>query len=74
MLNSEQLNKFNINLDTGVNQVDKLTLGEKWEGMSLMPANDPLAPNDYFLFIANDNDFVPGLLQHGRHHRADIAA
>src|SRR5258708_32940143 len=63
MLHSHQLAKFNINLDTtgqpgGTAQVTKETLGEKWEGMSLVPANDPSAPNDYFLFIANDNDFL----------------
>lgn len=59
MLNAAQLSKFNINLDQGgTNQVTKLTLGEKWEGMSLVSANDPAAPNDYFLFIANDNDFL----------------
>jgi hypothetical protein len=33
-------------------------LSEKWEGLVLLPALDPLAPNDYFLFIANDNDFA----------------
>jgi uncharacterized protein (TIGR03382 family) len=58
MLNSDQLNRFNIDLDTGVGQVSKLTLGEKWEGMSLVPCNDPLNPFDYFLFVANDNDFL----------------
>lgn len=59
MLNSTQLGKFNISLDLGgTNQVSQLTLGEKWEGMSLVPANDPAAPNDYFLFVANDNDFL----------------
>jgi hypothetical protein len=59
MLNSDQLGKFNIDLDLGGGtQVTKRTLGEKWEGMSLVPANDPAAPNDYFLFIANDNDFL----------------
>jgi hypothetical protein len=57
MLNSTQLNKFNIELDNG-GQVSKLTLGEKWEGMSLVSANDPANPFDYFLFIANDNDFL----------------
>ncbi|MDB6174369.1 MAG: autotransporter outer rane beta-barrel protein [Chthoniobacteraceae bacterium] len=61
ILNSAQLSKFNIDLDPGgTNQITKLTLGEKWEGMSLVSANDPLAPNDYFLFIANDNDFLTG--------------
>jgi hypothetical protein len=59
MLNSTQLDKFNISLDQGgASQVSQLTLGEKWEGMSLVSANDPAAPNDYFLFIANDNDFL----------------
>jgi len=33
-------------------------LSEKWEGLALLPALDPLAPNDWFLFIANDNDFA----------------
>jgi len=32
-------------------------LSEKWEGLALLPALDPAAPNDWFLFIANDNDF-----------------
>jgi hypothetical protein len=58
MLNTTQLAKFNIALDTGGGQVSKLTLGEKWEGMALVPANDPTHPNDYFLFIGNDNDFL----------------
>ncbi len=34
------------------------TLSEKWEGLALMPALDPDRPNDYFLFVANDNDFL----------------
>lgn len=58
MLNSAQLSRFNINLDTGIDPVTKLTLGEKWEGMSLVSANDPANPFDYFLFVANDNDFL----------------
>jgi hypothetical protein len=59
MLNTTQLAKFNLAVDAGgANQVSKLTLGEKWEGMSLVPAQDPAAPNDYFLFLANDNDFL----------------
>lgn len=58
MLNTNQLAKFNIQYDTGTGQVSKLTMGEKWEGMSLVPANDPAAPNDYFLFVGNDNDFL----------------
>jgi hypothetical protein len=26
--------------------------------MTLVPAHDPAAPNDYFLFVGNDNDFI----------------
>ena len=33
-------------------------LSEKWEGLVLLPALDPARPNDYFLFVANDNDFA----------------
>lgn len=32
-------------------------LSEKWEALALVPALDPAAPDDYFLFIGNDNDF-----------------
>jgi hypothetical protein len=37
---------------------DKNNLSEKWEAMSVAPALDPAAPNDVFLFVANDNDFL----------------
>ena len=33
-------------------------LSEKWEGLALLPALDPPHPDDYFLFVANDNDFA----------------
>lgn len=33
-------------------------LSEKWEGLALLSALDPDRPNDYFLFVANDNDFA----------------
>src|SRR5262249_8137463 len=58
MLNSTQLSKFNINLDSGTGQVSQVRLGEKWEGAALVPALDPAAPHDYFLFVGNDNDFL----------------
>jgi hypothetical protein len=57
MLNRADLDKFNVRIDN-FSTPDMLTLSEKWEGMSLVSALDPLAPNDYFLFIANDNDFI----------------
>ena len=37
---------------------DRNNLGEKWEGMTLVPALDPANPRDFFLFVSNDNDFI----------------
>lgn len=36
---------------------DTNNLSEKWEALALVPALDPAAPNDFFLFVGNDNDF-----------------
>jgi hypothetical protein len=55
MLNTKELARFNFDLDTST--PDSLLLSEKWEGLALVPALDPERPNDYFLFVANDNDF-----------------
>jgi hypothetical protein len=41
---------------------DRDDLYEKWESMSLVPAGDARAPDDYFLLIGSDNDFIT---QHG---------
>lgn len=37
---------------------DRNNLSEKWEAMSLVSVLDPKQPDDYFLFVANDNDFL----------------
>ncbi|MDQ0457315.1 esterase-like activity of phytase family protein [Rhizobium paknamense] len=37
---------------------DRNNLSEKWEAMSIAPALDTSAPDDFFLFVANDNDFL----------------
>ena len=37
---------------------DRNNLGEKWEALALMSALDPQNPDDYFLFVGNDNDFL----------------
>ncbi len=37
---------------------DNNNLSEKWEAMALVPALDPAAPDDFFLFVGNDNDFI----------------
>ncbi|MES2605771.1 MAG: esterase-like activity of phytase family protein [Pseudomonadota bacterium] len=56
ILNTTQLNKFGIN--TNNTAPNRLTLTEKWEGMALVPALDEAAPQDYFLLVGNDNDFL----------------
>ncbi len=50
-----ELEQFGINLNTAPGNEN--TFSEKWEALSLVSALDPAAPNDYFLFVANDNDF-----------------
>ena len=37
---------------------DSSNLYEKWESMALAPIRDPRAPDDYFLFVGSDNDFI----------------
>ncbi|WP_438617185.1 esterase-like activity of phytase family protein [Oryzifoliimicrobium ureilyticus] len=37
---------------------DRNDLSEKWESMGIASALDPAAPDDYFLFVGNDNDFL----------------
>jgi hypothetical protein len=52
---SVQLGRFGLH--NGVPN-DRNNLSEKWEGMTLVSALDPANPLDYFLFVANDNDFI----------------
>ncbi|MEO7412952.1 MAG: esterase-like activity of phytase family protein [Opitutaceae bacterium] len=57
LLNSLQLSKFGLNLKSGATS-DANSLSEKWEGMALAPVKEPGKGNQFFLFVANDNDFV----------------
>lgn len=50
-----ELSRFGLR-NSGVN--DANFLSEKWEGLALLPALDPNAPDDWFLFVGNDNDFI----------------
>ena len=56
-----QLAKFGLNVSPTWNNN---TLSEKWEGLAVIPLNDPAAPNDYLLLIGNDNDFKAPLVYH----------
>ena len=49
-----ELVKFGLNNSASSNSN---TLAEKWESLALAPALDPAAPDDFFLFVGNDNDF-----------------
>jgi hypothetical protein len=63
LLNPKELAAFGLNLHN--EEADQHTLSEKWEAMALVPALDPAAPDDYFLFVGNDNDFLTksGMMQ-----------
>lgn len=52
---NSQLNRFNLH--NGLPN-DKNDLYEKWESITIVPALDPAAPNDYFLLVGSDNDFI----------------
>jgi hypothetical protein len=52
---NRELNKFGLH--NGAPN-DRNNLYEKWEGMALVPVLDPATPDDFFLFVSNDNDFI----------------
>ncbi|HEY2110272.1 MAG TPA: esterase-like activity of phytase family protein, partial [Dongiaceae bacterium] len=54
-----QLNRFGLH--NGEPQ-DPSDLYEKWESLALLPVGDGAAPDDYFLLVGSDNDFIT---QHG---------
>ncbi|MCW1924280.1 lamin tail domain-containing protein [Luteolibacter arcticus] len=54
MLQPDDLAKFGLNTTIPANSN---TLNEKIEGMALAPDLSTEQPNDFFLFVANDNDF-----------------
>ncbi|WP_051955776.1 esterase-like activity of phytase family protein [Beijerinckia mobilis] len=50
-----QLNRFGLH--NGLPN-DSNNLYEKWESIGIVSALDPKTPNDYFLFVGSDNDFI----------------
>lgn len=57
LLNRLQLEKFGLNLNSGATSTLN-SISEKWEGMALVPTKEPGNSNNFFLFVANDNDFT----------------
>lgn len=69
LLNPGQLARFGLNLNVlgkaGAAQagrpdlaLDARSLSEKWEALTLVSCLDPTRPDDYFLLVGNDNDFI----------------
>ncbi|MES2271857.1 MAG: esterase-like activity of phytase family protein [Pseudomonadota bacterium] len=56
MLNPTQLARVGMNI-TRLPRTNATTIGEKWEAMALAPVLEENAPQDFFLFVGNDNDF-----------------
>ena len=72
LLNVNQLARFGLNLNTvgasgvataaaagrTITAASSNSLSEKWEALSVVSCLDASNPNDYFLLVGNDNDFI----------------
>jgi len=72
LLNVGQLGRFGLNLNVigasgaaaakaaghDVKAMDENSLSEKWEALTLVPCLDQAQPDDFFLLVGNDNDFI----------------
>jgi len=61
-LNISEVEKFGLNFNTAPGDINSIC--EKWEALSLVSAQDPANPNDYFLFVGNDNDFLTSSIKY----------
>lgn len=55
LLNLTQLNRFGLNASTRPS--NSTSLSEKYEALGLAPVLEEGRPQDFFLFVGNDNDF-----------------
>jgi hypothetical protein len=73
LLNANQLARFGLNMNTvstlgaasllvspgvAVTPQNVNSLSEKWEALSVVSCLDKANPNDYFMLVGNDNDFI----------------
>lgn len=56
LLDPADLARFGLGIHAG--EPGKAQISEKWEAMDLVPALDPTHPDDWFLLVGNDNDFI----------------
>src|SRR5262249_8940979 len=66
ILDKTQLAKFGLNIK---GSPDSNTLTEKWEGLGLIPNLSTPEPDDFYLLVGNDNDF---LASHIIHNGAEV--
>ncbi|KAG8959321.1 hypothetical protein FRC03_008166 [Tulasnella sp. 419] len=55
LLDDSQLARFSLH-NGGTS--DERLINAKWEGLALAPVEDRSTPDDYFLFVFSDNDFI----------------
>ena len=56
LLDPTDLARFDLGIEADTKGMTQLS--EKWEAMDLVPALDPARPDDWFLLVGNDNDFI----------------
>lgn len=61
IIDTNQLARFGLNADA---TRDTNSISEKWEALTLVPLNDPAAPDDFLLLAGNDNDFKASVVYH----------
>lgn len=61
LLDPTQLSKFGLNTKAAA---DENSLTEKWEGLGLIPNLSTPAPDDFYLLVGNDNDFLAKEIYH----------
>ena len=61
IIDTNQLARFGLNASA---TRDTNSISEKWEAVTLVPLNDPAAPDDFLLLVGNDNDFKAPVVYH----------
>jgi hypothetical protein len=55
MIDDDELERFGLH---NGDDADQTLINAKWEGLALASVGDAAYPDDYFLFVASDNDFI----------------
>lgn len=63
LLDQKELARFRLSA-TSNPEVDPHAISEKWEALGLVPLQEQSYPDDFFLLVANDNDFKAPVVFH----------